>query len=220
MKPKFIIYLLGLLLLNGCVVASMACRQGLQSIADDALKAAQKARKAHRPDKAVYEAERAIQASRQAKETHLQAIQSAPHTQQSDEITRALQQLEQIELEAQIIKLEAQADNAVAVTTNKIKSGQGELARVSESELDTFLRDLLCFHLETAANEGRLPSDEDYQEFMQDYAITRFVPVWEIKAKAKNIIEFAENISKSRSPAEVRARVRLLQECTFRGGGN
>lgn len=225
MKRKFIIHLLGLLLLSGCGVGCQHVRKlgpilddllRQMRVADDALKAAQKARTAGRSAKAIEEAERAIQATQHAKEAHRQALQSAPDAQQSDEITRALQQLEQTEYEAQFIKLEAQADIAIAASTNKIKSSREGLASASESELHTFLRDLLCFHLETILNKKRLPSDEDYEEFVLDYAITRFVPVWEIKGKAESIIKLAVSTSKSPSAAELQARKKFLEECTLR----
>lgn len=213
MKPKFKMHVLALLLLTGCVVADDVLKQ--LRFADDALKAAQKAKSLGSKAKAVEEAEQALQYTQRAKEA--QRALSAPSAQR-DEIKRALQQVERIEYEAQLIKLEAQADNAIAATTNKIKTGQGTLASASDPELDRFLKDLLCFNLQTVADQQKLPSDADYQEFLLNYAMTRFIPVWEIKEKAESIIEFAESTSKPGSDAERQARLKILRECNFRRG--
>lgn len=215
MKPKFKTHVLALLLLTGCVVADDVLKQ--LRFADEALKTAQQAKRIGSGAKAVEEAERALQHTQRAREAH-RALQSAPDAKR-DQIKRALQQIEQIEYEAQFIKLEAQANNAVAATTRRIKTGQGELASANDPELNAFLRDLLCLNLQTVTNERKLPSDEDYQEFLLDHAITRFVPVWEIKEKAESIIKFAESTSKPGSDAELQARMKIVRECNFRRSG-
>lgn len=228
MKSELIICLLGTLLLSGCGVAiKVAPKLGKHAdeimkqgkIADDAYKAAQKAHQSRQSAAAVEEAERAIQATQLAKEAQRQAIESAPLAQQRDEITQILKQIERTETEVQFIKLEAQADQVIAATTNKIKSSRDELASASDSDLNEFVRDLLCFHLESVVNKKQWPSDKDYQKFLQDYAIKRFIPAWEIKDKAEDIIEFVEKTAKRRSPAEVQASARLLRECTIKRSG-
>jgi hypothetical protein len=97
-----------------------------------------------------------------------------------------------------------------------MKYGQGALAKEDITTLRNLSKDFLCFHLETLATENRLPNDADYKDFLFNSALSRVIPVWELKGKAESIINFAQIASAPRSTAETQARLKLLRECNFR----
>lgn len=89
-----------------------------------------------------------------------------------------------------IIQLSTEADDAVATAASRIKSEPGFLANPDEQELEGFLRDFLCLHLEEIANEGKLPSANDYEIFLRDEWVAQIVPAWELKNKVKSVLVF------------------------------
>jgi hypothetical protein len=133
----------------------------------------------------------------------------------SEQSRNLLDRIAEADVQAQFARLQTQADDAVETTALRMKTETGGLANHDIDAVRDFSRDCLCFYLETLAEKGRLPDDSEYEHFIRDHALTRLVPWWEIKGKAANVIAFAQDVATPRSAAELRARVMLLNECTF-----
>jgi Tfp pilus assembly protein PilP len=229
MKQKFTIALITLFLLSSCSgmrgcgrYADDIARQwgkvdeGLRDVKryDELARQARQARRLFEAEQYSDEASKAPQRVAAAAQ-ELEQMRQTEHI--SDDTRNLLQMIEKAGIEAQFISLRTQADDAVVATTQRMKTERGELAKEDIDTLHDFSKDFLCFHLETFANENRLPDDSDYVDFIRNYALARFVPLLEIKGKAESVIAFARNVATPpHSTAEIQARAMLLRECNFR----
>ncbi len=228
MKQKFTIALITLFLLGGCG----GVRRGVQYTddlarqlqnADEGLRTveqyaehARQARAAKRFSEATQYSDEASRAAQRVAAASQESEQTRQTGHLSDDTRNILRRIEEASVQAQFVSLRTQADDAVMATTLRMKTEQGALAKDDINTLHNFCKEFLCFHLEVLANENRLPDDSDYSNFIRNYALAKFVPLWEIKGKAENVIAFAQNVATAHSIAEIRARAMLLKECNFR----
>ena len=228
MKQKFTIALITLFLLSSCS-GMRSCGPYADDIAKQWRIADEGLREVKRYDELAKQARVAKQfseakqhsdeASRAAQRVAAAARKSEQlrHTEQlSDDMQKLLQKIQEASVQAPFISLRTQADDAVMETAIRMKTEQGVLADEDLNALHKLSKDFLCFHLEKLANENRLPNEEEYRVFAFKTSLAKFVPLLEIKDKAESVIDFAQNVSAMRSPAEIQARARLLQECNFR----
>ncbi len=226
MKQKFTIALITLFLLSACGGCgrntSPLLRYGQK--VDDGLRAVERSAELARQARAARRFSEAAQYSDEASRAAQRVAAAAQESEQvgrtghlSDDARNLLRRIEEASVQARFVSLRTQADDAVMATTLRMRTEQGALANEDINTLHNFSKDFLCFHLEMLANENRQPDDPDYDDFILNYALARFVPLWEIKGKAENVIAFARNVATPpRSAAEIRARAMLLRECNLR----